>query len=129
MLNCIVRNRTVFDICLMSRVFTNGPGERRSIPGRVIPKTQKWYLMLSCLTLVIIRYRSRVKWSNRGNGVPSSPTPWCSSYWKDLLKRSPVTKVTNFTFFLLWHLNCVHTRSWILSNRTVYMNKNWFGIK
>ena len=28
-------------IGLMSRVFTNGPGDWGSIPGRVIPKTQK----------------------------------------------------------------------------------------
>ena len=28
-------------ICLMSRVFANGSGGRGSIPGRVIPKTQK----------------------------------------------------------------------------------------
>ena len=32
-------------IGLMSRVFTSGLGDRGSIPGRVIPKTQKWYLM------------------------------------------------------------------------------------
>ena len=28
----------------MSRVFTNGPGDLGSIPGRVIPKTQKMVL-------------------------------------------------------------------------------------
>ena len=28
----------------MSRVFANGPGELGSIPGRVIPKTQKLFL-------------------------------------------------------------------------------------
>ena len=28
----------------MSRVFANGPGDRVSIPGRVIPKTQKMLL-------------------------------------------------------------------------------------
>ena len=28
-------------ICLMRRVFTNGPGDRGSIPVRVILKTQK----------------------------------------------------------------------------------------
>ena len=28
-------------IGLMSRVFANGPGDRGSVPGRVIPKTQK----------------------------------------------------------------------------------------
>ena len=27
-------------------VFVNGPGDKGSIPGRVIPKTQKWYLIL-----------------------------------------------------------------------------------
>ena len=45
-------------------VFANGPGDLGSIQGRVIPKTQKWYLILPCLTLSIIRYGSRVKWSN-----------------------------------------------------------------
>ena len=35
-----------------------------------------------CLTLSIIRYVSRVKWSNPGKGVAPSPTPRCSSYWK-----------------------------------------------
>ena len=50
----------------MSRVFANGPSDRGSIPGRVIPKTQKRYLMPLCLTLSIIRYRSSVKWSNPG---------------------------------------------------------------
>ena len=53
----------------MSRVFANGPGDRGSILGRVMPKTQKRYLMLPYLTLSIIRYGSRVKWSNQGNGV------------------------------------------------------------
>ena len=46
---------------------------------------KKWYLMLPCLTLSIIRYISRVKWSNPGKGVASSPTPWCSSYRKGSL--------------------------------------------
>ena len=37
-------------------------------------------LIPPCLTLSTIRYRSRVKWNNPGNGVAPSPTPWCSSY-------------------------------------------------
>ena len=41
--------------------------------------------MLPCLTLSIIRYRSRVKWSNPGNGVAPSPIPQCCSYWKGSL--------------------------------------------
>ena len=53
----------------VGRLFANGPGDWDSIPGRVIPKTQKKkkkkkekrYLMLPCEALSIIRYRSRVK--------------------------------------------------------------------
>ena len=66
-------------------VFPNGPGDLGSIPGWVIPKTQKWYLIPPCLTLSNIRYVSRVKWSNPGKGVAPSPTPRCSSYWKGSL--------------------------------------------
>ena len=43
-------------------------------------RLKKWYLMPPCLTLSIIRYGSRVKWSNPEKGVAPSPTPWCSSY-------------------------------------------------
>ena len=35
----------------MVRLFGNGPGDLGSILGRVIPKTQKWYLMLPSLAL------------------------------------------------------------------------------
>ena len=48
-------------IGLAGKVFANGPGNGGSIPGLVIPKTKKWYLMSPCLTLSIIRHRSRVK--------------------------------------------------------------------
>ena len=53
-----------------------------------------------CLTLSIIRYGSRVKWSNPGNGVAPSSTPWCSSYRKGSL-RVTSTMIANFTFYLL----------------------------
>ena len=39
-----------------------------------------------CLTLSIIRYGSRVKWSNPRKGVVPSPSPWCSSYRKGSLR-------------------------------------------
>ena len=48
----------------MSRVLDNVPGDQGSIPGRVIPTTQKTVLDAALLTLSIIKYRSRVKWSN-----------------------------------------------------------------
>ena len=35
--------------------FANDPGDMGSIPGRVIPKTQKWYLIPLCLAFSIIR--------------------------------------------------------------------------
>ena len=35
-------------------------------------RLKKWYLMLPCLTLSIIRYGSNVKWNNPGNGVAPS---------------------------------------------------------
>ena len=47
---------------------------------------KKWYLMLPFLTLSIRMYASRVKWSNPGNGVSTSPTPRFSSYWKGTLE-------------------------------------------
>ena len=72
-------------IGMMARVFTNGPEDLGSIPGRVIPKTQKCYLMSHCLTLGIIRYGSKVKWNSSGKGVAPSPTPWWSSYRKGSL--------------------------------------------
>ena len=43
-------------------------------------RLKKWYLMPPCLTPSIIRYWSRVKWSNPGKGVAPSPTSRCSSY-------------------------------------------------
>ena len=51
---------------LVGRVFANGPGNRGSIPGRVMTKTIKLFLMPPYLTFNIIRYGSMVKWSNPG---------------------------------------------------------------
>ena len=59
-------------IGIMVRVFTNGLGDRGSIPG--------------CITLSIIKYRSRGKWSNPRKRVMLSPTPWCTSYWEGSLQ-------------------------------------------
>ena len=39
---------------LMVRLFANEPGDRDSIPGRVISKIQKGYLIPPCLTFSII---------------------------------------------------------------------------
>ena len=49
-------------------------------------RLKKWFLIPTCLTLIIIRYVSRVKWSNPGKDVVPSPAPLCSSYWKGNLR-------------------------------------------
>ena len=49
-------------------------------------RLKKWFLMPPCLALSTIRWGSRVKWSNPGNGVAPSPTPLCGSYWKGNLR-------------------------------------------
>ena len=46
-------------IGLAVRVFTNGPGDLGSIPGQVIPKTQKMLLDASLLNTQ--HYRVRIK--------------------------------------------------------------------
>ena len=46
-------------IGLMSRMFANGLGDRRSIPGRVIPKTQK--MVLDIALLYTQHYKVRIK--------------------------------------------------------------------
>ena len=66
-------------------VFANGPGDKGSFQGRVIPKTQMWYLLPSCLTLSTIKYGSRVKWSNPGKGIAPFFTHRCSSKIKGSL--------------------------------------------
>ena len=43
----------------MSRVFTNGPGDQVSIPGLVIPKTQK--MVLDAALLSTQYYKVRIK--------------------------------------------------------------------
>ena len=55
-------------IGIVSRVFANRPGDWGSIPGQVIPKIQKWYLMPPWLILRIIRYGSRVSWEIQEKG-------------------------------------------------------------
>ena len=82
------------------RVFANGPGDLGSIPGRVIPKTLKWYLIPPCLTLSIIRYGSRVKWSNPGKGVAPPLHLGVVAIEKGAL-GSPSTMVANFIYIYI----------------------------
>ena len=72
-------------------------------------RLKKWYLMPPCLTLSIIRYASRVKWGNPGNGVVPSLHHGVVAIEKGAFE-SPSTMVANFTLlyytestrYLLW---------------------------
>ena len=71
---------------LAVRVFANGPGDLGSIPGRVIPKTQKMVLDASLLNTQHYKVRIKGKVEQSREGVAPSPTPWCSSYRKGNLR-------------------------------------------
>ena len=74
------------DIGLGVRVFANGPGDLGSIPGRVIPKTQKMVLDASLLNTQHYKVRIKGKVEQSREGVVPSPTHWCSSYRKGSLR-------------------------------------------
>ena len=76
---------TVLALILL-RVFANGPGDLGSIPGRVIPKTQKMVLDASLLNTQHYKVRIKGKVKQSREGVAPSPTPWCSSYRKGSLR-------------------------------------------
>ena len=67
-------------------LFANGPGDLGSIPGRVIPKTQKMVLDASLLNTQHYKVRIKGKVEQSREGVAPSPTPWCSSYRKGSLR-------------------------------------------
>ena len=60
---------------------------------------KKWFLIPPCLTLSIIRYISRVKWSNPGKGVALPVHLGVVAIEKGAF-GSPSTTVANLTFYL-----------------------------
>ena len=64
----------------------NGPGDLGSIPGRVIPKTQKMILDATLLNTqhYKVRIKGKVEQSRKRSNAP--PTCWCSSYRKRSLR-------------------------------------------
>ena len=91
-------NDQTADIGLAVRVFANGPGDLGSIPGRVIPKTEKMVLDASLVNTQHYKVRIKGKVEQSRKGVAPSPTPWCSSYRKAF--GLPSTMVANFTTLL-----------------------------
>ena len=64
----------------------NGSGDLGSIPGRVIPKTQKMVLDASLLNTQHYKVQIKGKVEQPGKGVAPSPTPWCSCYRKGSIR-------------------------------------------
>ena len=67
-------------IGLVGRMLANGPGDRGSITGQVIQKTQKIVRDASLLNTQYYKVRIKVKWRNPEKGVAPSLTSRCSSY-------------------------------------------------
>ena len=67
-------------IGLMSRVFANSPGDHCSIPGQVIPKTQKMVLDSALLNTqhYKVRIMDKVEQSREWSSAP--PSLQCGSY-------------------------------------------------
>ena len=98
--------------------------------GESYQRLKKWYLIPPCLTLSIIRYVSRVKWSHPGKGVAPSPTPRCSSYWKESLQVALDYSRQLYLVFTLEHL-FVSMQLWFqvfLSNTNNLPNIIWFKL-
>ena len=94
------------DIGLAVRVFANGPGDLGSIPGRVIPMTQKMVLDASLLNTQHYKVRIKGKVEQSREGVAPSPTPWSSSYRKGSLR---VTLNYGRQLYLLYLLICSYS--------------------
>ena len=63
------------------------------------PQSKKWYLVQPCLTLSIIRYGSRIKWSNSGREWNCTLTLHLGvvAIEKEAF-GSPSTKIVDFSF-------------------------------
>ena len=65
---------SIWAIGLMSRLFANGPGDWGSIPGRVIPKTQK--MVLDATLISSQHYKVRIKGKVEQSWKWSSALPY-----------------------------------------------------
>ena len=68
------------------RLFTNGPGDWGSIPGRIITKTLKMVLHTSLLNTQ--QYKVRIKGKVEQSWERSNALPYilCGTYWKGSLR-------------------------------------------
>ena len=88
-------------IGLAVRVFANGPGDLGSIPGRVIPKTQKMVLDASLLNTQHYKVRIKGKVVQSWEGVAPPLHLGVVAIEKGAF-GSPSTMVANFTLLCKW---------------------------
>ena len=74
------RGSTDQPIGIIVRAFANGQGDRGSILGEVILKTQKMVLDASLLKIQHYKIQIKGKSSHTGKGVAPSPTPAHTSH-------------------------------------------------
>ena len=108
-------------IDMMVRVFANGPGDLGLNPGllghcRSYQRLKKWYLMCPCLTLSIIRYGSRLKWSNPGKGVAPSLT--CSYRKGSLWVTLDFDRQLYFLLICLKMDLALNNQQWLICHKT-----------
>ena len=96
------------DIGMMVRVFANGQGDLGSIPGRVIPKTQKMILDASLLNTqqYKVGIKGKVEQSRERSNVPLHIG--VAAMEKGAFE-SPSTTAANFTYLLLRMFPIVYT--------------------
>ena len=95
-------------LLLMDRVFEMARETEVQSKGESYQKLKMWYLLLFGLTLSLIRYLSKVKWSISGKEIAPSSTPRCSSYWKRAFR---VAHVYGCQIYFYFYLQLVWLRS------------------
>ena len=101
-------------------MFANGPGDLGSIPGRVIPKTQKMVLDASLLSTQHYKVRIKGKVEQSRKGVAPSPTHWCSSYRKGSL-RVTLDYGRQLYFTFLWYYTHTYIYIYIYISYLIYI--------
>ena len=100
------------DIGIMFRVFTYGSGDLGSVPGRVIPKTQKWYFDASLLNAQHYKVQIKGKVEQSRERCSALPTPWCSSYRKGSLRVTlDYSRQLYFYFLYIYIYTHTHTHN------------------
>ena len=75
------------------RVFANGLGDLGSVPGQVIPKTQKMVLDASLLNSQHYKVRNESKMKQYKGGIALSSSPLCIEPFKKEASKLPTSMV------------------------------------